>query len=83
MDEKGRVFVQENPDVSEYLRSISDCWGKKKDSFSFVTKSFVFLCYYRLISTDLLESKTEIISSTGYKNAFKEMYPFILIFKKR
>lgn len=31
---------------------------------------------------DLLESKTEIISSTGYKNAFKEMYPFIFMFKK-
>lgn len=49
-------------------------------------KSFVlfFLSSYRLISRDLPESKTEVISSIGYKNMFtsgsqKNMFPLLMI----
>lgn len=47
----------------EFVRSAG-----KIDSFSFRNEMLCFLCYYRLISRDLQESKTEVISSIGYKN---------------
>lgn len=55
MDEKCREFV---------------CTAGKIDKFSFCNEMLCFLCYYRLISRDLQESKTEVISSIGYKNMF-------------
>lgn len=64
--DKGRVFVQENLDGSDYLSF--DCW--KKAVFLLLMKDFVFVCYCRLICRDLPESKTGVISFIGYKNMF-------------